>query len=180
MLEEAALRAGCADREDFLLSGARVDPLTFYFFFFNNPATPEIYTLSLHDALPIYHKVLYPRLPGGDQHHRQCDHPAQGAGGRRDVRPVPKALSHPQSEDLIWRRHAAAQADLQRGDSTRALQGRAIPAAQRAAGGGEHLPRHPCHAARSPAGAGHAASRDTRTVRLTVGEMTRRAPCGAL
>src|SRR5436190_6556224 len=24
------------------------------FFFFNNPATTEIYTLSLHDALPIY------------------------------------------------------------------------------------------------------------------------------
>src|SRR2546422_9220150 len=23
------------------------------FFFFNDPATPEIYTLSLHDALPI-------------------------------------------------------------------------------------------------------------------------------
>src|SRR2546425_608686 len=25
------------------------------FFFFNDPATTEIYTLSLHDALPIYH-----------------------------------------------------------------------------------------------------------------------------
>src|SRR5439155_21102245 len=27
--------------------------LFFFFFFFNHPATPEIYTLSLHDALPI-------------------------------------------------------------------------------------------------------------------------------
>src|SRR5690242_21585106 len=27
--------------------------LTSFFFFFNDPATPEIYTLSLHDALPI-------------------------------------------------------------------------------------------------------------------------------
>src|SRR5436190_20221411 len=26
----------------------------FYFFFFNDTATTEIYTLSLHDALPIY------------------------------------------------------------------------------------------------------------------------------
>src|SRR5450432_4300094 len=26
---------------------------SFYFFFFNAPATTEIYTLSLHDALPI-------------------------------------------------------------------------------------------------------------------------------
>ena len=25
----------------------------YFFFFFNDPATPEIYTLSLHDALPI-------------------------------------------------------------------------------------------------------------------------------
>src|SRR5260370_36068158 len=29
-------------------------PLTFSSFFFNDTATTEIYTLSLHDALPIY------------------------------------------------------------------------------------------------------------------------------
>src|SRR2546429_8909581 len=29
--------------------------LYFFFFFFNDTATTEIYTLSLHDALPIYH-----------------------------------------------------------------------------------------------------------------------------
>src|SRR5438445_13874881 len=28
-------------------------PSSFFFFFFNDTATPEIYTLSLHDALPI-------------------------------------------------------------------------------------------------------------------------------
>src|SRR5437764_9964052 len=28
--------------------------LFFFFFFFNDPATTEIYTLSLHDALPIF------------------------------------------------------------------------------------------------------------------------------
>src|SRR5215467_12124606 len=27
----------------------------FFFFFFNDTATTEIYTLSLHDAIPIYH-----------------------------------------------------------------------------------------------------------------------------
>src|SRR5205809_4681146 len=32
----------------------------FYFFFFNDPATTEIYTLSLHDALPIFSCVLEP------------------------------------------------------------------------------------------------------------------------
>src|SRR2546429_2400442 len=29
-------------------------PSSFFFFFFNDTATTEIYTLSLHDALPIY------------------------------------------------------------------------------------------------------------------------------
>src|SRR3712207_8217867 len=29
-----------------------------FFFFFNDTATTEIYTLSLHDALPIFHQLL--------------------------------------------------------------------------------------------------------------------------
>src|SRR5260370_39372734 len=36
----------------------------FFFFFFNDTATTEIYTLSLHDALPIYPWDLE-RVPGG-------------------------------------------------------------------------------------------------------------------
>src|SRR3712207_7842394 len=39
------------------------------FFFFNDTATTEIYTLSLHDALPIYALVRVPardREAGGD------------------------------------------------------------------------------------------------------------------
>src|SRR2546422_4391418 len=35
-----------------------------FFFFFNDTATTEIYTLSLHDALPIY-PVLRPDNPAG-------------------------------------------------------------------------------------------------------------------
>src|SRR3712207_8295766 len=31
--------------------------LNSHFFFFNDTATTEIYTLSLHDALPIYHRA---------------------------------------------------------------------------------------------------------------------------
>src|SRR5258708_21285261 len=30
-----------------------ISPYSFFFFFFNDTATTEIYTLSLHDALPI-------------------------------------------------------------------------------------------------------------------------------
>src|SRR3712207_7671860 len=43
-----------------------------YFFFFNDTATTEIYTLSLHDALPIFSRrsetmmsQLWERLPNG-------------------------------------------------------------------------------------------------------------------
>src|SRR2546430_16189531 len=32
----------------------------FTFFFFNDTATTEIYTLSLHDALPIYRRLSWP------------------------------------------------------------------------------------------------------------------------
>src|SRR2546430_7372057 len=39
--------------------------LFFFFFFFNDTATTEIYTLSLHDALPIYPR---PRRAAGDFH----------------------------------------------------------------------------------------------------------------
>src|SRR2546425_3659279 len=42
----------------FILSSVAL--LVSFFFFFNDTATTEIYTLSLHDALPIY--------PGGDGH----------------------------------------------------------------------------------------------------------------
>src|SRR5713101_10175972 len=48
--------------------------LFFFFFFFNDTATTEIYTLSLHDALPISitrsslgsHRRSVPRLRGPD------------------------------------------------------------------------------------------------------------------
>src|SRR2546429_9389592 len=40
--------------------------LTFFFFFFNDTATTEIYTLSLHDALPISHRFRDQRRIRGD------------------------------------------------------------------------------------------------------------------
>src|SRR3712207_8962205 len=38
-----------------------LDCVTVFFFFFNDTATTEIYTLSLHDALPIYYKTIKSR-----------------------------------------------------------------------------------------------------------------------
>src|SRR5207237_8748245 len=49
--------------------------LFFFFFFFNDPATTEIYTLSLHDALPISeaHRERL-RLAGSRPRQRDHDH----------------------------------------------------------------------------------------------------------
>src|SRR2546427_12273302 len=42
---------------------SRLSPI-FFFFFFNDTATTEIYTLSLHDALPISLLVVFFTLVG--------------------------------------------------------------------------------------------------------------------
>src|SRR5439155_24823273 len=39
-------------------------------FFFNDPPTTEIYTLSLHDALPIFLEVDHEAVPVRDRRHR--------------------------------------------------------------------------------------------------------------
>src|SRR5438552_6555009 len=44
--------------------------LTIHFFFFNDTATTEIYTLSLHDALPISGDPGHPAAGLGADHHR--------------------------------------------------------------------------------------------------------------
>src|SRR5205085_11595677 len=43
----------CYNSVCLLLSFIDTLPFLFFFFFFNDTATTEIYTLSLHDALPI-------------------------------------------------------------------------------------------------------------------------------
>src|SRR6266700_8000214 len=50
-----------------------------FFFFFNDTATTEIYTLSLHDALPIYFPVRVhgPRWPGSCQGNRSEEHTSE-------------------------------------------------------------------------------------------------------
>src|SRR3989442_12068553 len=55
------------------------------FFFFNDTATTEIYTLSLHDALPIYNRAPCRRGPGGRHVHRTVARRA-GRDRRHDYR----------------------------------------------------------------------------------------------
>src|SRR5256886_9064138 len=63
------------------------------FFFFNDTATTEIYTLSLHDALPIYyqqprsrHDVVPHAAVGVVAVHHGHPRPARPAGDRKSTR----------------------------------------------------------------------------------------------
>src|SRR5438876_3139943 len=66
-----------------------VHPLSLLFFFFNDTATTEIYTLSLHDALPISRAEGLRRSRGRRRHlcagHRGAV-PRVDVAGRRDQR----------------------------------------------------------------------------------------------
>src|SRR5256885_11129080 len=67
------------------------------FFFFNDTATTEIYTLSLHDALPI-------SCAASDDRGRRDRAPARQARARAGRKPVPAALAgHPRRGPLLRR-----------------------------------------------------------------------------
>src|SRR2546422_2267734 len=55
-----------------------------FFFFFNDTATTEIYTLSLHDALPICSIARRTQFSGGTKFCRQCC--LRGRSRRRSTR----------------------------------------------------------------------------------------------
>src|SRR3712207_8179841 len=75
--------------------GKCFDCITRLFFFFNDTATTEIYTLSLHDALPI--------CPGDPAHpHRPAGRPAAPgapAGGHDRAAAAPLAAGRGRSEE---------------------------------------------------------------------------------
>src|ERR1022692_888341 len=60
-------------------------------FFFNDAATPDIYTLSLHDPLPIYGDRLPWNRPrsGGPADARRCPAPAGPGKVARSLAPPP-------------------------------------------------------------------------------------------
>src|SRR3989475_3982820 len=62
------------------------------FFFFNDTATTEIYTLSLHDALPISGRLFRQEPERGTYHHREGGERGAGArGGTQGARAGPQA-----------------------------------------------------------------------------------------
>src|SRR3712207_8362373 len=81
------------------------------YFFFNDTATTEIYTLSLHDALPISQRGTVPggagaRLPVGDRGRRV--HPA-GCRRRRPHPVGPPARSEEHTSELQSRQYLACR-----------------------------------------------------------------------
>src|SRR3712207_9211515 len=71
---------------------------TIVVFFFNDTATTEIYTLSLHDALPIYHAARWrARRPGPAAPDPARRRPAAGGGDGRGGGPVAERC--PRSEE---------------------------------------------------------------------------------
>src|SRR3712207_9497803 len=70
---------------------------TIVFFFFNDTATTEIYTLSLHDALPILCRARRPLLLNSLMR-AMCTHPL-GPGGHHAVPRVELGPVSPECEE---------------------------------------------------------------------------------
>src|SRR6185503_18831240 len=68
-----------------------------FLFFFNDTATTEIYTLSLHDALPIFSVTHQDNGVHGGVRHRLAERIHHTVGGHRDllmIRHVSEAYRH--------------------------------------------------------------------------------------
>src|SRR2546426_5585878 len=66
----------------------------FHFFFFNDTATTEIYTLSLHDALPIYRRRGAEPQRRGARGDPAADEPRDHAGETPDRKSTRLNSSH--------------------------------------------------------------------------------------
>src|SRR3989442_11861918 len=89
-------------------------PPSSIFFFFNDTATTEIYTLSLHDALPIY----VPR----QGHQQRLPAARRDARHRGGVRGLPRPLrSEEHTSELQSRPHLVCRLLLEKKKTGRAL-----------------------------------------------------------
>src|SRR3990170_8479237 len=77
----------------------------FFFFFFNDTATTEIYTLSLHDALPIWPSFLSSRRWTHPHEHLAAAILVPGRGGdRRSSHAASRLETHPRGSPHCRRR----------------------------------------------------------------------------
>src|SRR5215510_16439530 len=77
----------------------------FFFFFFNDTATTEIYTLSLHDALPI---------ANCSRREAKVEGPVPGAGGSTPRIPVLVSRSEEHTSELQSRGHLVCRLLLEK------------------------------------------------------------------
>src|SRR2546422_5994807 len=100
-------------------------PAIVLFFFFNDTATTEIYTLSLHDALPIYRQQCDvagadAKALGGErvaelvQHHagEQREHEPDAREGGRGAPPIDRSEEH--TSELQSRLHLVCRLLLEK------------------------------------------------------------------
>src|SRR5439155_21139171 len=101
----------------YVLLSCSCTPHTLPFFFFHATPTTEIYTLSLHDALPISARQLRGtllrrrRAPGGCPHRGQ-DHPVPGRVLHAPERDDPRSEEH--TSELQSRGHLVCRLLLEK------------------------------------------------------------------
>src|SRR3712207_8464038 len=87
------------------------------FFFFNDTATTEIYTLSLHDALPIFVELLRRFGSGDDSGHeatRACTIRSGGARALADSRGGEAVRSEEHTSELQSRQYLVCRLLLEK------------------------------------------------------------------
>src|SRR2546430_16631964 len=95
----------CHSMCDLVYCYCTINNLSFLFFFFNDTATTEIYTLSLHDALPISACRPEGRRPQGSRAAappRRCRAGAGGPASRPDRKSTRLNSSHSQISYAVF------------------------------------------------------------------------------
>src|SRR3712207_7310425 len=85
--------------------------MLFILFFFNDTATTEIYTLSLHDALPIYAAVYFARVQPEVRGHEHGD---DGADDDYRSRHPPSPRSEEHTSELQSRQYLVCRLLLEK------------------------------------------------------------------
>src|SRR2546422_5373237 len=97
--------------------------LFLFLFFFNDTATTEIYTLSLHDALPIYHArqpLICVTHAEENACHHECGEPRAGRVAEHtcDPRQQVAARSEEHTSELQSRLHLVCRLLLEKKKNT--------------------------------------------------------------
>src|SRR2546429_6112557 len=90
--------------------------LTLFFFFFNDTATTEIYTLSLHDALPISARAR--KVARRESHQRSRTHHGRRADRKHPAHLAGRNRSEEHTSELQSRLHLVCRLLLEKKKNT--------------------------------------------------------------